>query len=71
MFIFIIGFIVGIVALIVLMELGDSGFFDWFSRNDPVQNCELYRDEGCSHVDGYLCDFPQCKMLRNYREENY
>jgi hypothetical protein len=38
-----------------------------FSReNDPVYSCILYKDKGCSHVDGYLCDFPQCDMNAEY-----
>jgi hypothetical protein len=31
-------------------------------KNDPVVQCELYKDKGCSHVDGMLCDFPVCNM---------
>ena len=38
-------------------------------NNDPVKYCEVYKKEGCSHVDGYLCDFPKCSMLLEYREE--
>jgi hypothetical protein len=29
---------------------------------DPVKSCELYREEGCSHVDGFLCDGEVCQM---------
>ena len=35
-------------------------------KNDPVYYCSLYRDFGCSHVDGYLCDFPDCTMNKEY-----
>lgn len=35
-------------------------------RYDPVRKCLLYRNEGCSHVDGYLCDFHTCKMRKDY-----
>ncbi len=35
-------------------------------RDDPVKHCELYKKEGCSHVDGYLCDFKTCKMRIDY-----
>ena len=34
--------------------------------DDPVYNCQLYRDLSCSHVDGILCDFPFCKMSQEY-----
>ena len=36
--------------------------------NDPVFNCELYKEAGCSHVDGPLCDFPYCSMLVECRD---
>lgn len=32
--------------------------------SDPVKGCDLYKEEGCSHVDGYLCDYPDCSMLK-------
>ena len=35
-------------------------------RNDPVRECRLYRDKGCCHVDGILCDFPVCDMNQDY-----
>lgn len=38
--------------------------------NDPVKKCELYKKEGCSHVDGILCDYPKCSMLEAFRKEN-
>lgn len=49
--------------------------FTWFKRifdrsDDPVYSCELYRDKSvgsCSHVDGWLCDFPKCSMLAEYK----
>jgi len=37
-------------------------------RYDPVVGCKLYKDDGCAHVDGYLCDFPDCQMLKEYLE---
>ena len=33
---------------------------------DPVKHCDLYKDEGCSHVDGFLCDFETCSMRLEY-----
>ena len=29
---------------------------------DPVYNCEVYKKIGCSHVDGFLCDFEKCEI---------
>lgn len=40
--------------------------------NDPVYSCDLYRDKehgSCAHVDGPLCDFPNCSMLAEYRRQ--
>lgn len=36
--------------------------------NDPVKHCKLYKEIGCSHVDGMLCDFPKCSMSKEYEE---
>lgn len=33
---------------------------------DPVKHCDLYKDEGCAHVDGFLCDFETCSMRLEY-----
>ena len=33
---------------------------------DPVKHCKLYKDDGCAHVDGYLCDFETCSMRLDY-----
>ena len=49
--------------------------FGWLKRifdrsDDPVYSCDLYRDKSagsCAHVDGPLCDFPECSMLAEYR----
>ena len=38
----------------------------WYMKNDPVKKCQLYKDKGCSHVDGILCDFPECSMNKDY-----
>ena len=34
--------------------------------NDPVSGCPVYKNEGCSHVDGYLCDYPDCDIMKTY-----
>lgn len=51
--------------------------FEWLKRifdrsADPVHSCDLYRDKeagSCVHVDGPLCDFPECSMLADYRQQ--
>jgi hypothetical protein len=35
---------------------------------DPVKSCELYREFGCSHVDGYLCDGIDCTLRKKFLE---
>lgn len=37
------------------------------SSDDPVKHCELYRDEGCAHIDGFLCNLDTCEMRREYK----
>lgn len=37
---------------------------------DPVKNCDLYKDHSagsCNHVDGWLCYYPGCEMLEEYK----
>jgi len=36
---------------------------------DPVRDCALYKADGCAHVDGFLCDFPQCSMLADWQAQ--
>lgn len=33
---------------------------------DPISHCILYKEEGCAHVDGMLCDFDTCSMRIGY-----
>lgn len=37
---------------------------------DPTKECQLYLSEGCAHVDGMLCDYPNCDMNDKYCKEN-
>ena len=39
------------------------------SLTDPVKSCNLYRNEGCSHVDGFLCNMETCSCKKRYDEE--
>lgn len=36
---------------------------------DPVKHCKSYRDRGCAHVDGFLCDTRTCTILSTYIAE--
>lgn len=33
---------------------------------DPLKHCLYYKNNGCSHVDGYLCDVLECNILNKY-----
>lgn len=37
-------------------------------KNDPVRGCNVFKEEGCAHVDGLLCDYPDCDILKEHRE---
>lgn len=37
-------------------------------QNDPVHKCEVYKEEGCSFVDGYLCEYHDCSILKRYKD---
>lgn len=41
-----------------------------FKKYDPVKKCEIYKREGCSHVDGIFCDMKTCSTLEQYRNKN-
>lgn len=36
--------------------------------NDPVLSCSVYKEIGCCHVDGYLCDMKTCPTLKEYKK---
>lgn len=40
--------------------------FNILTKNDPVYHCKMYKDKGCSHVDGILCDFKTCTIKLEY-----
>ena len=35
--------------------------------NDPIKGCDVYKNIGCAHVDGFLCDYPNCSILKDYK----
>ena len=40
------------------------------SDTDPVKRCPVYLDKkggSCSHVDGPICDWPDCSIVEKYR----
>ena len=39
-------------------------------KDDPVKHCDVYKKEGCAHVDGMLCNMKTCDILSKFKEEN-
>jgi hypothetical protein len=39
---------------------------DNISKFDPIHNCPVYKNLGCSHVDGLLCNMLICDILEKY-----
>lgn len=42
-----------------------------FRNSDPVKNCPVYLGEGCSHIDGLICPFPNCSVVSEYLGESF
>ena len=66
------GIVIGVICFVLFVIVGIKIYYLYLSvqlylkKTDPVYGCELYKDKGCSHVDGVLCDFPKCKMNEQY-----
>ena len=43
-----------------------KSFIDAINTQDPIKHCTLYKKEGCSFVDGPLCDYPYCQMNKKF-----
>ena len=50
-------------------KLFSNLLFAILTKNDPVFHCDVYKEKGCSHVDGFLCDFETCSMRLDYKKE--
>ena len=40
-------------------------------NSDPVRHCPVYREQGCAHVDGLLCNFPDCPVFRGFMDSRW
>ena len=40
-------------------------------NSDPVRHCPVYREQGCAHVDGLLCNFPDCPVFRGIMDRRW
>ena len=36
---------------------------------DPVKYCEVHKTIGCCHVDSFLCDMENCRILEDYKKK--
>ena len=44
-----------------------------YKQSDPVRHCPVYLDTAngsCVHVDGFLCDFPNCSIIKKVENES-
>ena len=47
-------------------------FYYKFKNSDPVKNCPVYLDKGCSHVDGPICPFPkECNLVKDHLDSKW
>lgn len=50
------------------MDMGavETSEYKWvhveFLPYDPVKDCEIYKTEGCAHVDGMICNIEECNQ---------
>ncbi len=59
------------VAGVIYYVAGQIVFSSWLNRkNDPVRYCEVYKKEGCSYVDGPLCDMRTCSLRECNKNAN-
>lgn len=35
---------------------------------DPITCCKVYKEIGCSHIDGFLCNINTCSILCEYKK---
>jgi hypothetical protein len=38
---------------------------------DPYYKCPVFNKEGCSHVDGLLCNFTDCNMINKHFKDKW
>lgn len=45
-------------------DMGGHEAPEWVAEEflpyDPVYDCEVFKEKGCAHVDGFLCDIDNC-----------
>ena len=46
-------------------------FYYRLKNSDPVRSCPVYKQEGCSHVDGLCCDVRNCAILKKHMDKEW
>jgi hypothetical protein len=46
-------------------------FFFRLKNSDAFYHCPVWKNEGCSHVDGLICNFPNCTTLHEYMGHDF
>lgn len=46
-------------------------FFFKLKNNDPLSKCEYHKQHKCVHVDGPLCDFPNCDIRFEHMRNDF
>ena len=36
---------------------------------DPVKHCDVYKEDGCAHVDGFLCNYEECEIRLEWAQK--
>lgn len=46
-------------------------FYYRIINRDPLKKCTFHKEIGCSHVDGPLCDFPNCDIRLEHEGKDF
>lgn len=58
-------------SLVILIAAVLLRVYKHFKRKyfpDPAHYCDVYKEEGCAHVDGFLCAMDTCESLKTRRD---
>jgi hypothetical protein len=55
--------------LLLLVAIAVVSYVHHLRKGDPLHSCDVYKKEGCAHVDGYLCDMKTCIILKDHLDK--
>jgi len=47
----------------IMMMIKNIFRYNIFTK-DPLKHCEVQKNEGCCHCDGYLCNVDTCNIRK-------